>query len=153
MTTFEIVQILSGTVGVLGFSVLFNIRGKRMAMTVLGGFLSWLLFVIFSKFISSEPINFFLVALIISFYAEIMARVLRTPTTTFITAALVPLIPGSSLYYTMAYAFQSDSVNFVTKAVDTLKLASALALGIIIATSVTRLYFEAKRSAKKTTIR
>ncbi|MBQ1965266.1 MAG: threonine/serine exporter family protein, partial [Clostridia bacterium] len=45
------------------------------------------------------------VAFSMSVYAGIMARVLKTPATTFITTSLIPLIPGGSLYYTMAYAF------------------------------------------------
>lgn len=134
----EIIQILMGFIGSFGFAVLYNIRGKRLVMASLGGFLSWTLFVILSQFIDNEPVNYFIVALAISLYAEIMARCLKTPTTIFITTSLIPLIPGGSLYYTMVYAFQSDSVNFIDKGIDTLLLASALALGIIVAATVTK---------------
>ena len=41
MTKFEVIQILSGTVGSFGFSILFNIRGRRLPVAVIGGFLSW----------------------------------------------------------------------------------------------------------------
>ena len=149
MTMTEFVQIITGMLGTLGFCILFNIRGRRMAMTALGGFLSWALFVLLSKFIESEPISFLIVALVITFYSEIMARVLKTPTTTFITTALVPLIPGGSLYYTMAYAFESDGAGFVAKAVTTLELAAALAIGIIVASSATKLFFAAKSNIKR----
>jgi uncharacterized membrane protein YjjB (DUF3815 family) len=141
MSVREILQIISGGIGTLGFCVLFNIRGRRLVVTVIGGFLSWLLFVLLCNFISSEPINYFIVAAVISFYAEIMARIVKTPTTTFITTALIPLIPGGSLYYTMAYAFHSNIDRFLEKAIYTLQLASALALGIIIATTISRISF------------
>lgn len=141
ITQAEIIQILSGFVGTLGFAVLFNIRGKRFLFGGIGGFLSWSLFVLFSRFLPSEPVNYFLVAMLISAYAEIMARVLKTPTTTFITISLIPLIPGGSLYYTMAYAFESKSALFLEKGVYTLKLAAALALGIIITTTATRIFY------------
>lgn len=144
----EIIQIIMGFIGSLGFGILFNVRGKRLAFASLGGLLSWGLFVLFSMFLKSEPLNYFLVALIISIYAEIMARILKTPTTTFITTSLIPLIPGSSLYYTMAYAFNSDVNNFFTKAVYTLQLASCLALGIIIAVTLTQIITRSK--GKKT---
>ena len=74
----------------------------------------------------------------------VMARVLKTPTTTFITTSLIPLIPGGSLYYTMAYAFESNSEMFASKALYTLELASALALGIIVAATATKIYFKVK---------
>jgi len=90
-------------------------------------------------------VNYFIVALLMSFYAEVMARVQKTPTTTFITTSLVPLIPGGSLYYTMASAFESDLPKFIEKAIGTLQMASALALGIIFATTVTRLITTRKK--------
>lgn len=138
----EIIQIITGFIGSLGFSVLFNIRGKRLIMAAIGGLLSWTMFLVFSRFIHNEPINYFIVSLIISVYAEIMARLLKTPTTTFIAASLIPLIPGGSLYYTMAYAFEGNLQSFAEKAVDTLKLAAALALGIIVATTLAKFISE-----------
>lgn len=139
MTFTEFLQILAGGIGSLGFACLFNIRGKRLVVATLGGVLSWFLFVIFSYFIPSEPINYFIVSFLLSIFAEVMARIMKTPTTTFITTSLVPLIPGGSLYYTMAYGFQGQATRFVTKGVATLALAAALALGIIIAATLTKL--------------
>lgn len=132
MTEYEIVQIITGFLGAFGFSILFHIRGKRLVMSALGGLLSWTAFVLLGLLIESEPIRYFLVATFVSIYAEIMARVLKTPTTTLLMASLIPLIPGGSLYYTMAYAMSGDVENFLTKATGTLKLAAALALGILV---------------------
>ena len=142
MTVTEITQIIAGFIGTLGFAVLFNVRGKRFLFAGLGGLLSWLLFVILSYFITSEPISYFIVAALISLYAEILARALKTPTTTFITISLIPLIPGGSLYYTMAYAFESNTEDFLEKGIYTLELASALALGIIVATTLTKMFYK-----------
>lgn len=138
----EIIRIISAFVGTLGFAVLFNIRGKRLVYAALGGLLSWSLFEIIDIFINNEVIIYFVVALLSSFYAEIMARILKTPTTAFIITSLIPLIPGSSLYYTMAYAFHSDVDRFMQKGIYTLELASSLALGIIIATTVVNIVFK-----------
>lgn len=132
MTGYEFVQIITGFLGALGFSILFHIRGKRLVMSALGGLFSWTAFVLLGFVIASEPIRYFLVAAFVSVYAEIMARVLKTPTTTLLMASLIPLIPGGSLYYTMAYAMSGDVESFLTKATGTLKLAAALALGILV---------------------
>ena len=149
MTVDELLQILTGSIGSFGFALLFNVRGKRVWVATLGGLLSWLIFLVLSRFIDSEPINYFIVSFLISVYAEAMARVMKTPTTTFITTSLIPLIPGSSLYYTMAYAFQSDMSRFLGKAVYTLELAAALALGVIAATAVTKLLYNGLYAAAK----
>ncbi len=149
MSLNDLMQIITGTVGTFGFAILFNIRGKRLAACAVGGFLTCFLFALANLIISSEVVNYFIVALIISLYAEIAARVFKTPTTSFITTSLIPLIPGSSLYYTMAYAFKSDGLVFSEKAVHTLQLASALALGIIVATTLTKIVSESIEKAKQ----
>lgn len=149
MTRTEIIQILAGFVGSIGFAILFNIRGKRLVAAAAGGLFSWLLFVVLSTYITSEPINYFIVAWAISSYAEVMARVLKTPTTTFITTSLIPLIPGGSLYYTMAHAFHGNLDTFLQKAIYTLQLASALALGIIVSAALTKILYKIINSRKR----
>ncbi len=137
----DIIQIISGFIGTICFGILFNIRSKRLAATALGCLLCCIIFVILNKIIESEPINYFIVAATISLYSEIMARILKTPATPIVTTSLIPLIPGSSLYYTMASSFTGSFEVFLEKAVNTLKLASALALGIIIVTAVSQFLF------------
>lgn len=146
MTQTQIIQILAGFVGSLGFAVLFNIRGKRLVAAAIGGLLSWLLFVVLGTYIASEPVRYFIVALVISAYAEVMARSLKSPTTTFITTSLIPLIPGGSLYYTMSLVFQGNMDSFLQKAIYTLQLTSALALGIIVSTAITKIFYRKIRN-------
>ncbi len=141
MTHVEIIQIITGFLGSLGFAVLFNVRGKKLIFAALGGLFSWAMFILLGLLIKNEPIRYFIVAVSISLYAEIMARILRTPTTTFIMTALIPLIPGSSLYYTMAYALESDLTRFLDKGIYTLQLALALALGVILTSAATKTFF------------
>ena len=140
MSNTEIIQVLAGFVGSIGFAVLFNIRGKRLMAASLGGLFSWLLFVLLSRVVADEVVAYFIVACAITAYAEIMAWAMKTPTTPFIITSLIPLIPGSSLYNTMTSAFQSDPNVFLQKATHTLQLATALALGIIAFTTVARVF-------------
>ncbi|MBQ8786570.1 MAG: threonine/serine exporter family protein [Oscillospiraceae bacterium] len=141
MTSSELIQIAAGLIGSLCFGILFNMRGKRLIAAAVGGLLSWGLFVVLSNFVSSEPINYFIVAAVVSLYSEIMARALKTPAAPVVTTSLIPLIPGGSLYYTMASAFESNFTTFLEKAVSTLKLACALALGIIVVTAISQFMF------------
>ncbi len=138
MTTLHIIQIVTGTLGTLGFGILFNIRGKRLIGAALGGVIASVLYVVLGVIIDNEPLVYFIVAALVTVYSETSARIIKTPATPITITSLIPLIPGGSLYYTMAYAFQSDFETFLNKAVSTLLLAAALALGIIIATAVWR---------------
>ena len=139
-----LIQIVTGFLGSLGFAILYNIRGKKLIAASFGGFMSWSLFLFLGLFIDNEPARYLIVSMSISLYAEILARVLKTPTTTFIITALIPLIPGGSLYYTMSSAFGGDFDVFLGNAVSTLSLALALAIGVAIIAACTRLLIRFK---------
>lgn len=133
-----LIQVITGCLGAAGFAVLYNIRGKRFIFAALGGLLAVVFYLLFGLIVENEILNYFICAALVSLYAEIMARVLKTPTTTFIITSLIPLIPGSSLYYTMTNAFSGDMGSFIDKGIYTLGLAGALAAGIIVVVSTTK---------------
>ena len=137
----ELIMIITGMLGAAGFALLYNIRGKRLVFAALGGLLAVIFYVVFGWFIENEILNYFICSLAVSLYAEIMARILKTPTTTFIITSLIPLIPGSSLYYTMTNAFSGDLNSFIEKGLYTLGLAGALAAGIIVVFGVIKVIF------------
>ena len=144
----EIIQIITGFLGALGFAIIYNIRGKKLVAAALGGFLSWSLFLLLGLFMDSEPIRYLIVSMSISIYAELLARILKTPTTTFIITALIPLIPGASLYYTMSSVFGGNFEVFLGNAVSTLSLALALAVGVAIVAAGARLVIRFKMFIK-----
>ena len=134
-----LIQIFTGFLGSLGFSILFNIRGRKLWVASLGGLISWTIFLLLEPVFPGEASRYFFAAAAVTVYSEVFARVLKTPTTTFLVSSIVPLIPGGSLYYTMSHALMGDYSSFFTRGIHTLKLASALALGIIVAMSAVKL--------------
>ena len=149
MTQTEWIQIITGFLGSCGFAVLFNIRGRRFVWAALGGLLSWMLFVVLGYVIEGEPLRYFIVSVTMSAYAEVLARLHHTPTTTFIMTTLIPLIPGGSLYYTMAHALGGQWTAFSGKALYTAQLAVALALGIVMTAAVMRFVVRPLRADSK----
>ena len=145
----ELIQIVTGFFGSLGFGILFNVRGKRLAAAALAGLLSWSLFLLLGIWIADEALRYFIVALAISIYCEIMARMLKSPTTTFLMTALVPLIPGGGLYYTMTNAISGDVIGFIERGLKTISLAVALALGVIVVTVMMNIINKVKKLPKR----
>ena len=137
--TDAIIQIIMGGLGTLGFNILFHIRGRKLLLATLGGVISWTVFLAFAPILPSEAGRYLLSSAVITIYAEIFARLEKTPTTTFLVPSAVPLIPGSALYYTMNYALNQQWAAFGNQAFYTLELAVSLALGIIIVTTASRL--------------
>ena len=134
-----VIQIFTATVGSLGFGILFNVRGKRLVAVAIGGGAAWALYLCFFAMSESLGISYFLVSLSLALYGEIMARKFKCPALLFISPSLIPLVPGASLYYTMAHAFSGELENFLGSAITTVTAAAALAIGIITGAITTKL--------------
>lgn len=145
----DLIQIITGFLGSLGFSMLFNIRGTKLVVASLGGLISWSVFLALAPLFPSETLRYFISAATVTLYAEVFARIMKTPTTTFLVPSLIPLIPGGSLYYTMNYALNKQWGLFAQKALYTLQLALALAVGIIAVTTLTRMFMVLVKKLKK----
>ncbi|MNO98746.1 hypothetical protein D3C76_905000 [compost metagenome] len=64
---------------------------------------------------------------------------MKTPVTTFVICALIPLVPGGGMYYTMYEVVQGNIDKALSLGLETLASAGALALGIIFVSTLTRL--------------
>lgn len=144
-----LLQILMGCLGTLGFNILFHLRGKKLFLATLGGLLSWAVFLILEPLYDSESIRYLISAATVTVYGEALARIEKTPTTTFLVPSIIPLIPGSALYYTMNYALNKQWADFLHQAFYTLQLAFSLAVGIIAVTTAVRLLTALKLRLKK----
>ena len=134
------IQILTGALGSFGFSILFNLRGRKLLITTLGGLISWAVFLLLEQWLPGEAVRYFLSMTAISVYAEIFARVEKTPTTTFLVPCVIPLIPGSALYYTMNYAVQGNMTQFASRGTYTIAIAGIMAVGILLVSTSVRIY-------------
>lgn len=142
------IQVLTGAMGTLGFATLFHLRGKKMLLSVLGGLLSWGIFLLLEPLFAGEATRYLLSAAVITIYSELLARLMKTPTTTFLVPSFIPLIPGGALYYTMNYALNKQWSQFAQQAFYTLQLALSLAVGIIAVTTVVRLLTSLRNKRK-----
>ena len=128
-----------------GFGILFNIKGKKLLFAALGGGLSWYCYSLPLSLGLSEVSSLFISALVFSTYSEVLARIFKTPVTSFVICALFPLVPGSGMYYTMLATIYGDLQNAVHLGINTLANAGTLALGVIFISTITSLIFRAKR--------
>lgn len=150
-----ILQIICAFIATLGFGILFNVRDKNLFYASFGGALGWLVYLISMNLNNSPMMSTFIAALVISIYAEIFSRVLKNPVTLFLICALIPLVPGSGMYYTILAAVQGDVMLSLNKGIETLSIAGTIALGIITVSTLSRLiqritYIRHKKLSKLT---
>lgn len=98
---YEIIGILTGLLGSVGFSLLFNLRRKYLPFAALGGAVCWGTYLLAEYLGSGIFLASFTAAFVSELFAEILARIVKAPVTIFRIATLIPLVPGSSLYNTM----------------------------------------------------
>ena len=131
-----LIIILSGTVGSLGFSYVFQSPKRRTFINLLGGFVVCVVYVL-SDYASDKEffVNFF-PAVAATVYAEIMARVVKAPATPILACSIIPLVPGGKLYYTTYYFVMGQDELFDITVQQLLEIALGLAVGIICVTVV-----------------
>ena len=138
MTDFltALLQLAMSFLGSLGFALLYNVKGLKLLAAGFGGVVAWLTVLLLQPVCPTEIARLFIAAMVVLFYDEIFAFVLKTPTTTYLVPSIVPLTPGAHLYYCMSSALQGDQSGFIHEASQTIILALAIAGGIIIAGAV-----------------
>ncbi len=115
-----------------GFAVVFGIRRmRRLLPASIGGLLTQGVFLLLSLTGMDSVIALLLSAIAGAIYAQIMARVMHAPATIFSLMTIIPLVPGSSLYYTMSWALRGNIERFTARGVSTLLSALAIAFGLM----------------------
>lgn len=122
--------------GTIGYACTFNTNSRRLIGAGLGGLIGWSAYLLAGYFMLSEPMKYFVAAIVINVYSEIMAVREKAPSTVFLVSAIMPLVPGGMLYRTMRFAVTKEWEDFGKLGVETLSIALALALGMLIANSV-----------------
>lgn len=129
-------------------AIIYNIHGKKLIPVALGGALGWFVYLLCSG-LNRQIYEYFLAAVVIAIYSEIMARINKVPATIYLIVALIPLVPGGGIYYTMEYCLNSNIEMFEQTGLHTLGIAGALALGVLIVSSAVRLIKAVRVSAKR----
>lgn len=89
-------------------------------------------------------LGFFFGTLVIAFFGEISARLIKMPATIFIFPAVVPIVPGLGLYQTMLAFVQDDIFGALEIGVTTIlnigAMAVAMALMSLVAAKIPMKY-------------
>ena len=135
--------------GCIGFAILFNIHGPGGLLCALGGMLSWVVYLATKKLGCGDILAYFWSALFASVYSETMARIRKYPAISYLVVAIFPMIPGAGAYYTMNYAVRGEMELFAEKGMHTAAIAGILAVGILLGSTIFRMYHEWKHTSKK----
>ena len=123
-------QLVTAFCGSLGFALLFGLRRRYLLPAGLGGLLSWGVYLLLGRLLPSPFLACLAASAAAVVYAELLARFRRTPATLVVIPAVIPLVPGSSLYYAMSCVVQRDLASAREYGTQTLEFALAIAAGM-----------------------
>lgn len=145
-----LVRGLATLLGTAAFSVIFRIRLKLIPFAALGGMIAWFVWQIAGDLLGiGQFAANLLAALAATGYAEIMARLLKTPSTVFLTPAILPLVPGGAVYSTMVALVDGDRAGFAESGSLTLQVGVGIAAGIIVASIIGTFFRPLRPSFRK----
>ena len=135
--TGDFIRIVAAFIGVIGFSIFFNLKKERLLYAAVLGTFTGTIYIFGEKMF---PENVFLYnmipALIGTFLSELSARWKKAPAVIFILPSIIILIPGGSFYYTMSYLVNGNKELFQAWGSRTILAALGIAVGIIVASFI-----------------
>ncbi len=132
LNTQAIIQLITGAVGSVAFGMLFHMKSKYLPLAGAGGFLSWLVFLLGKPY--GEVffcLLFWLDLLRICMRKSLPGSVRKLPLPFFVTS-VIPLIPGSTLYYCMNSIMEGNTMQALAYGRDTFLFAFGIAAGMSI---------------------
>lgn len=135
-----LIQIMAAFVGCIGFFIIFNIHGPGGFICALGGALTWAAHLIVVHLSGNDILGYFVAGIVAAAYSESMARVRKYPAISYLVISIFPLIPGAGIYYTTNHLVKGDMDMFASQSTHTIAIAGAIAVGILMVSTIVRLH-------------
>lgn len=128
----QLIQLITSFLGSLGFAIIFNLQKKHLLVASTGGVLCWASYLLTGTFLNGVFIPTLVASAVAALYAEVFARIVKAPATVIFVSVIIPLIPGSSLFYTMSNIVSGEIVLFKKYGIETILFVLGITSGISI---------------------
>jgi uncharacterized membrane protein YjjB (DUF3815 family) len=124
----------------MGFGVQFNVRRKNLLAASIGAVVCKAVDLVLLHQGIGEVRACFLATTALAIYSEVLARLFRSPVTMYLIVGIIPVVPGSAVFYTMQSLVMGDHETFLERCIDSFEIAGAIAMGIFIAPAIIKLW-------------
>ena len=132
----------------VAFGVLFNIKYEKLWLAGFTGMVGGFVYISCLQAGCSDVFSNFFATICFTICAEILARTCKTPVTTFIVCALIPLVPGAKMYEMILEIIKSNPDQALSLFLETLSIAGALAVAILVVETLTWMVLDLKKKMK-----
>ena len=125
-------QVLAAAIGVIAFAILFRAPRKYYLDCGIAGGIGWLIYLLVMGQGFSSMVASLVSTLVLTILSRILSVIRLAPVTIFLITSIFTLVPGAGFYYTAYYLMIDNLAMAAMKGVETLKVAGAISLGILL---------------------
>lgn len=149
-----LLSVLFAFLATMAFGVLFNTPKKDLLPGGVAGALGWAVFIYMRDIWGyNSQVSNFAATVALALLCEVFARMLKEPVTLFSIPAIIPLVPGLPMYQgmklLMMHAYNVGMDKLVQAALD----AAFISLGILLVSSLARLFKNSQQKIKGLKVR
>jgi uncharacterized membrane protein YjjB (DUF3815 family) len=133
-----VVKFIFALAATFGYSIVFNVPKKLLHISAIGGALGWLSYTALDANMNSPVTAAFIAASVVAIWSEILAGRVQDLVTIFIIPGIIPLVPGSGMYYTMLAIIEKEFGKAAVLGSETLSVAAAISSALIMVSSISR---------------
>lgn len=134
-------------IATIAFAIIFHTPRRQYVFAGVVGGMGWLVYLISMHFGLGTVVASFFATVALAWLSRVFSFSRKEPVTIFLICGIFPIVPGAGIYYTGYHFFMSDNSAAMSKGLETIKIAIAIAFGIGIVLSLPRFFFTLKRSA------
>jgi uncharacterized membrane protein YjjB (DUF3815 family) len=134
--------------GTLGFTLIFNVPLRHIPVASFVGGAGWVVFQIADAMGCGVAIACFFGACTVGLTSDIASKVCKEAATIFVIPGVLPLVPGAGTYYTMLAVIEGNLDQAAAKGIETLAMAGAIALGLLVMGTVMQIIRGASKRIK-----
>ncbi len=127
-------------VSVSAFALQDKMKLRTVFIAVIGGVLTFTAEYFFVMKSENTFLIYFLSAGVTCLYSEIMARINKVPATIIMLSAVIPLVPGSIIYYSMRGLLENRYDIYITNLIEALLSAGGIASAVAVTGVLTGTY-------------
>ena len=136
------VNVVCPFLGTVAYVVLFNIPRKYYLSCGMIGVVSWLVYLAVFGAASSAAAASFAAVVAAVFLSRMLTVRMKCPITIFLLAAIIPVVPGAGIYYTVYYLVTNQLPLAAETGIEAVKTAFGIVLGIAFVVSIPREVFQ-----------
>lgn len=126
------------------FAIMFNTPKKELLYCGIAGSVGWFIYALCMKIGFSSTISNFWGTIFIAYFSRLFAILRKNPISVFLISGIITLVPGAGIYNTMLNIIMSNNKMASHYGVETVKIACAIAFGIIVILALPQFMFKPK---------